>query len=351
MVMARPLRIERAGGWYHITNRGNDRRAVFLDDRDRTHFCELLEEMVFRFQVRLHAYVLMDNHYHLLLELTDANLSRAVQWLNVSYSVWFNHRHGRSGHLFQGRFKSIAVDPLSWGLELSRYVHLNPVRVARLKLGKRDRKGRRVGAGVPPDAKGVRERIERLRSYRWSSYRAYVGMVQRPGWLECGRILEWGGGKERERSRNYREYVESAVREGLTKSPWEELREQVVLGGEEFLQQLRGAIKGNPREQRGIKALTKPRPEIQEVIASLEKVRGEKWEEVRDRYGDEGRDLVLYVGRRACGLTLNELAAVAGMGGYKAVSAAIRRYEERLKRRKATREMLTQICRQSNIEM
>ena len=95
--MARPLRIERAGGWYHVTARGNERKAIFRDDRDRMHFLELLEEMVKRFRVRLHVYVLMTNHYHLLLELTEANLSLAAHWLNVSHSVWFNRRHQRSG--------------------------------------------------------------------------------------------------------------------------------------------------------------------------------------------------------------------------------------------------------------
>ena len=130
--MAGPLRIERPGGWYHLTARGNERRPLFRDDRDRQHFCQLLAEMVDRFHVRLHGYVLMDNHYHLILELREANLSRAAQWLNLSYSVWFNRRHGRSGHLFQGRFKSVIVSREEWGLALSRCVHLNPVRVGAL---------------------------------------------------------------------------------------------------------------------------------------------------------------------------------------------------------------------------
>ena len=95
MGMARPLRIEIVGGWYHVTARGNERRPIFRGDSDRRHFLEVVAEMVLRFRIRLHCFVLMDNHYHLLLELTEPNLSRAVQWLNVSYSVWFNRRHGR----------------------------------------------------------------------------------------------------------------------------------------------------------------------------------------------------------------------------------------------------------------
>jgi putative transposase len=349
--MARPLRIERVGGWYHLTSRGNERRAVFRDDKDRAHFCELLEEMVFRFRVRLHAYVLMDNHYHLIVELTEPNLSRTGQWLNVSYSVWFNLRHRRSGHLFQGRFKSVVVDPLQWGLELSRYVHLNPVRVGRMGLAKQDRQKKRVGAGQAPDARVVKDRLAQLRRYPWSSYRAYMGSCKRPDWLECGRVLELGGDKEKERSRSYQEYVESAVREGVAKSPWEELRHQVVLGSEEFLQELRGDVRGNAREQRGVKDLVQARPKLEVVIANLEKVKGVEWQEIRDRYGDEGRDLVLYVGRRVCGLKLKELAEAAGLSDYKAVSIAIRRYEERLRQSKGTRALLKEVCTLSKIEM
>ena len=105
--MARPLRIERPGAWYHLTARGNERQAIFRAPRDYQHFCELLAEAVARFGWRLHAYVLMKNHFHLMVETPKANLSRSMQWLGVAYTVWFNRRHQRSGHLFQGRFKSI----------------------------------------------------------------------------------------------------------------------------------------------------------------------------------------------------------------------------------------------------
>ena len=257
--MARPLRIERAGGWYHVTGRGNERRAIYRDNRDRRHFCELLAEMVARYRVRLHVFVLMDNHYYLLVELVEPNLSRAVQWLNVSYSVWFNRRHGRSGHLFQGRFKSVVVDPAAWGLALSRYVHLNPVRVAGLGLGKAEQRNLRVGVSGPPSARVVRERLSRLRRYRWSSYRAYVGLGSRSEWLECEAVLALGGGKKAEQKRNYREYVEGAIREGMPPRPWEQLKEQVVLGGAEFLERLRQQVTGDAREQRGARRLA-PKP-------------------------------------------------------------------------------------------
>ena len=108
--MARALRIERPGGRYHVTARGNERKAIFRDDTDHFHFLELLSELGERFGVRVHAYVLMDNHYHLLLETPEANLSRAMHWVNASYCVWFNRRRGRNGHLLQGRFSAFIVE-------------------------------------------------------------------------------------------------------------------------------------------------------------------------------------------------------------------------------------------------
>src|SRR2546422_2630269 len=199
--MARPLRLEQAGARYHLTARGNERRAIFRDEADRQHFVGLLAGLPERFGTRLHAYVLMPNHYHLLLETPEANLSRAGQWLNVSYSVWFNRRHTRSGHLFQGRFQSVVVSREEWALGLSRYIHLNPVRIGRLGLGKSERQRSRAGLAPAPNAATVRERMTVLRSYRWSSYWAYLGIAARPAWLECDEILGLGGGPKAEQRR------------------------------------------------------------------------------------------------------------------------------------------------------
>jgi len=122
-----------------------------VDERDRRRWLELLGEAVSLFNLVVHGYVLMDNHYHLIVETREANLSRAMQWLQTSYSMGFNRRRGRVGPLFQGRFKAVVVDPAGWGLELSRYVHLNPVRTARQGLDKRARQADRLGARGRPD--------------------------------------------------------------------------------------------------------------------------------------------------------------------------------------------------------
>ena len=349
--MTRPIRIEQAGGWYHITARGNERKAIYRDERDRQHFCDLLAEMVSRYRTRLHCFVLMDNHYHLLLELTEANLSRAVQWLNVSYSLWFNRRHQRNGHLLQGRFKSVAVSPAEWGLELSRYVHLNPVRLGRLGLNKADRQRIKVGAVSPTEVSQVRERIGLLRSFRWSSYRAYAGLGQGPDWLECESILALGGGKREERRANYRAYVEKAVREGLERSPWEEVQEQVVLGGERFLNNIRRYVKGDEREQRRVKRLAAPAVSLEQVIGCVEKVKGAKWGEFRDRHGDSGRDLVLYLGQRVCGLKLDELARAVGVKEYATVGMAVTRYAKRLRKDRVLEKELRRVNKMLKVEM
>src|SRR5438132_11567831 len=126
--MARPLRIEYEGALYHLTGRGNERQRIFSGEDDHARFLELVAESLERYAVQLHAFVLMGNHYHLLAQTRRANLGRWMHWLVTSYTVFYNRRHRRIGHLFQGRYKSIVVEADSYLLELSRYIHLNPVR-------------------------------------------------------------------------------------------------------------------------------------------------------------------------------------------------------------------------------
>lgn len=173
------------GGWYHITTRGVRRREIFADDQDREHFVGLLEELVNRYGIVLHAYVLMDNHYHLLIETPEGNASRALQWLNVSYAAWCNARHQRGGQFFQGRYKSIPIQgDGGWALTCSVYLHLNPVRIESLGQGKSARAAERAGVMlVPPEREVIQWRLATLRHHRWSSYPAYAGYAGAPEWL------------------------------------------------------------------------------------------------------------------------------------------------------------------------
>jgi putative transposase len=214
--MARPLRVEFPGAGYHVMARGNERKAVYRDDQDRRRFLEALAEMVDRFGVRLHAYCLMPNHYHLLLDTPRANLSQAVGWLQVTYTVRFNRRHRRSGHLFQGRFKAQLIEADAYAQGLVEYVHLNPVRPRR--------KHERLAG----------ERAAELDAYRWSSHRAYAGLERKPpGWL----CQEWLQYWDAEPTTAHRAYRKSLARwfDGVVENPWDKLVGGLVLGGERLL--------------------------------------------------------------------------------------------------------------------
>ena len=278
-----------------------------------------------RFQCRVHAYVLMDNHYHLLLETLEGNLSRAMQWLNVSYTMWFNRRHQRVGHLLQGRFKAVMVEPETWALGLSRYIHLNPVRIGRLGLSKAEQRQHRMGAGSRPSAELVAQRLEALRQFPWSSYRSYAGYVKAPDWLHTQRVLSYGGGAAAERKRRYRGYVESAIREGLAEQPWQALVGRLVLGSRDFVDGLIGKSE-SPQWARAVRT----RPTWAQVVAVVERMKGETWQEFGHRHNDWGRELALLLGREKAGLRLAELAAASGTATLVAVSMARKRFGARV---------------------
>ena len=224
--MARPLRIEFPGALYHLTARGNARQDIFLDDEDRQLFLSVLERVVSRFHLLLHAYCLMDNHYHLVLETPEANLSKAVRQLNGVYTQAFNRRHGKVGHVLQGRFKAILVDRDSYLLELCRYVVLNPVR-ARITR--------------KPD------------TYRWSSYRASVGLTQALPFLTTDWLLAQFSKQRAAAQRKYRAFVAEGISQA---SPWDKLQGQVLLGSEAFVERLQPGLRDKrllkeiPRRQR-----------------------------------------------------------------------------------------------------
>ena len=222
--MARPVRLEFEGAVYHVTARGNERRRIFRRDEDQRQFPVTLEQSVAQFGLGLHGFCLMPNHYHLLVETPRGNLSRAAGWLQTTYTIRFNRRYRRSGHLFQGRFKAQLVEADAYAMELIRYVHLNPVRP-------RDKT-----APVPAD------RREALRDYPWSSHPCYAGRVAPPRWLST----DWLGyfGKTRPvAQRQYQAFVEDAF-ESAVESPWQKLRLGLVLGGDALFERVRGMAQG-----------------------------------------------------------------------------------------------------------
>jgi len=328
--MARHLRHDVCGGWYHITTRGTGRRDIFLDREDRRHFLELLEGVVGRYGVVLHAYVLMDNHYHLLIETPAGNASRALQWLNVSYAVWHNLRHGQCGSLFQARFKSIPVEGQgSWALVCSIYIHLNPVRIRALGLGKDVRAQEKSGM-IPsePTREQIRGRLAVLRGHRWSSYPAYAGYAEAPKWLTREAIWARVVSADKGPAATYRGQVEEYLKQGVEVGTSDRLTQALAIGSTVFIEKLRRQLsgKGGATNARAWRRLL-PFREIVRVVADI---RQEPWETFVNRHGDWGRDLALLIGRKHAGMTLRELGAECGMNAQ-AVSTAVKRLDLRLK--------------------
>jgi REP element-mobilizing transposase RayT len=232
--MARPLRLEFAGALYHVTARGNERRSIFLGnvDDDRAAFLDVLTATCERFNWICHAYCLMIDHYHLLMETPDANLSKGMRQLNGVYTQQVNRTHRRVGHLFQGRYQAILVERDSYLREVARYVVLNPVR-----------------AGI----------VSAPGDWPWSSYRATAGEVPAPPFLATDWLLRAFADTREDAVARYRRFV--ADGSGAT-SPWQELKGQIYLGSEQFVERMQALIDSEqslqeiPKRQQ--RALAKP---------------------------------------------------------------------------------------------
>ena len=258
--MARPLRLEFPGAVYHLTGRGNARQRIFFSDADRQLFLDTLAAVVGRYGWICHAYCLMANHYHLLVETSKPNLSLGMRQLNGIYTQAFNRRHERVGHLFQGRFKAILVEKESYLLELCRYIVLNPIRV---------------------------EGNAQTGTWKWSSYRATAGLASAPEFLTTDWVLRQFGRDRAQAQKRYREFV----REGLESRPWEGLQGQIYLGSEAF-------IKRHLPENRELKEI--PRAQIRAVRPKLQKiVRGIDDPAVLQAYKEHGyrlREIAAHLG-------------------------------------------------------
>ena len=224
--MARPLRIELSGGLYHVTSRGDRREDIYLDDVDRSNWLALFGHVCKRFNWVCHAYCLMDNHYHIVVETAEANLSKGMRQLNGVYTQNFNRRHNRVGHVYQGRYKAILVDKDSYLLELSRYVVLNPVRSGEVKA---------------------------VEQWSWSSYSAMTDKSDRPDWLQTDWVLGQFGKQRKRAIAAYIDFVHAGVE---LPGVWDDLRGQIYLGKEEFVKTMQQHMQSDkniseiPRAQR-----------------------------------------------------------------------------------------------------
>ncbi len=269
--MARPLRIEYAGAVYHITSRGNERKPVFKSDQDRINFLNTLQHVKKRYNWICHACCLMDNHYHLLVETPDGNLAIGMRQLNGVYTQLFNKLHGRAGHLFQGRYKSILIQKDSHLLEVCRYVVLNPVRA---------------------------KMVDAPEAWKWSSYRATVGREGAHPCLTTDWVLGQFSGKRGKAEKEYKQFVHWGIGK---QTIWTEVRGQIILGEEEFADKLLDHLRKHkdvpeiPRSQRYAH-----RPELAKIFSLAvlkdKQKRSRKIAEAVEKYGYTQRAIADHLG-------------------------------------------------------
>jgi REP element-mobilizing transposase RayT len=271
--------LEFGGALYHVTARGDRQEAIFLDDVDRRRFLDLLGKEVNQQRWVCFAYCLMDNHYHLLIETPEPNLVRGMRRLNGVYTQAFNWRRKKPGHVFQGRYKSILVDKENYLMELCRYIVLNPVR-AQIVMAPEE--------------------------WQWSSYGATVGRDKAPKWLAVEKVLSLFSG----RRSNYRRFVMEGVGRG---SIWDELRGQIYLGDEVFLERMQELAHG--KAGRGIaKAQARPKtPSADEIINAVGREYRISAAKVLERSEVEAYELAVYLMRRVGNLSLQEVGGRFGV--------------------------------------
>lgn len=272
--MARPLRIEYDGAVYHVTSRGNAKKPIYRDDEDRKTFLDIIEKINKRYNWLCHAYCLMNNHYHLIIETPDGNLSKGMRQLNGVYTQMFNRRYGRVGHIFQGRYKAILIQKESHLLEVCRYVVLNPVRA---------------------------KAVEKPGDWKWSSYRGTVGKGKPHPCLTIDWILGQFSGRRRQAEKRYREFVAAGTGDEI----WYEVKGQSLLGKDDFVENLLSYVKGYedvteiPKSQRYIS-----RPSLESILGSEllkdKQTRKNKIIEAVEKYGYSQKEVASYLGMHYC---------------------------------------------------
>ena len=294
--MARPLRIEYEGAFYHVTARGNERKKIFISKADYEKFLANLKEAAARFSVVVHSYVLMGNHYHLIVETPNANLSSFMHMVQSGYTTYFNRKRDRSGHLFQGRFKSILVDKDAYLLELSRYIHLNPVRAHMT------------------DTPGA---------YPFSSYPAFIN-PRKETFIFRDLILDMSHGPD-----NYRRFVESVPPEEL-KDPSKDVYGGMILGRKSFIKEAIRRLRDTERKEvshrRTLRASTADLDDIVALITSRFKVPKET-----ALRSSPYRAYAVYLAKKHTALSNPEIGLYFGNITFSAVTKIVTRLSVRMK--------------------
>ena len=314
--MARPLRIEYEGALYHVTSRGNEGRKIYFAKSDYNKFIDYLEAAQEKYHYLLHGYVLMTNHYHLLLETPSANLNRAMHYINGSYTNYINLKRSHRGHLLQGRYKAILVDRDNYLLELSRYVHLNPVRA---------------------------KMVERPEDYPYSSYRAFIckgkeGIVYRD--LLLGMMAE----DERKAVKLYKDFVDKAI--GIEmESPLKNVYGGIILGKKKFIKDTLGRLKEEDIQRKGIShgREFKKQYDVQEIVDKTAAFFNMAPYEIAEKRNKEIRHTVIYLIKRYTGSTNGQIGQYFGGLSDFAVAKICQRFLEKLRKDKALEKKVEKV--------
>jgi REP element-mobilizing transposase RayT len=321
--MARPLRIEYPNAFYHVLSRGERKDNIFRSDRDRNIFIEKLSETCRKFSTIVHAYALMNNHYHLLIETPKANLSRSLHYLNASYANWFRKKYELVGSVFQGRYKAILVDKDSYLTLLSAYIHLNPCR-----------------AGV----------VKKPEDFKWSSYRYYMDKGSVPEWINRQNILSGFMNNQR----LYREYVESQGRLGGKSDQKNLYGKNSILGGSEFVKVVMRKVKGklSDNDKREIPHYKKlsyySLVEIRDLIRNEYEIEDEDM--MQKRKGNRWRRLFIYELWKYTEMSLKEIGELFRMD-YSAVSQNVRRIDEEIRSKGEMKELVSRLERAMKVKI
>ena len=336
--MARHLRVEFPGAIYHVTCRmlgdaRTERSLLFRDHADRERFMERLSERVEQYHIRLYLFVCMTNHFHLVFETPETNCSKFMQSLSTAYTVYYNLRHSRHGHLLDGRFKAKLVEGDDYLLALSRYVHLNPVQIGGLK------------------DKPIEARIEALRSYPWSSYPSYIGKRKALEFVEYGPLLSQMQGSERDWTKRYREFVETGLAESDDDFKAAMKLSPRSIGSDGFrawtdeLYQKRLDRHARP-EDVSFRRSTQPLPAA-DVLASVGKSFGVEVAEFnRRRHGSPLRAIAARLLIRYAGLNQREVADLLGIGSGAAVCNQLHRFADKLVADRSLRRLVRKAKKQ-----
>jgi putative transposase len=318
-VMARKLRIQFEGAIYHVTIRGVDRRPIFGDDADRGRFVQRMGEAVEEYGVRLYLFCFMPNHVHLLCETPRANLSAFMHKLQTAYTVYFNLRHRRTGHLMQGRFGAKPVSGDEYLLKLSRYIHLNPVFA-------------RAARNLP-----LEERIRILRAFPWSSYRGYAGLAPPYDCIDEAPILAQTGMSAKTQRRAYRSFVEGGIAETDEAFQAQIKSARWGIGDEAFQSHVRHLHAAQARRARRIEDVSfrrmEPTAGATAVLDATANAFGIEREALRHRqYDCTARTAAAFLLGRYAGMTQRDIATLLRMGSGSAVCRQLQRLRERLTR-------------------